>query len=88
VAPEQNHLIVGHTINQYATNMYYECMIDKIILKIYAQESLKSELWLIRYGEKSFGDIFGIFGKWLYMEILSDSTGSSWNFGGLRLNLG
>jgi hypothetical protein len=26
VALEQNHLIMGHTINQYATNIYYECM--------------------------------------------------------------
>jgi hypothetical protein len=26
VAPNQDHLIVGHTINQNATNMYYECM--------------------------------------------------------------
>jgi hypothetical protein len=26
VAPKQGHLIVGHTINQNATNMYYECM--------------------------------------------------------------
>jgi hypothetical protein len=29
-APEQNHLIAGHTINEYATNMYYECMKQKI----------------------------------------------------------
>jgi hypothetical protein len=26
VAPKQDHLIVGHTINQNATNMYYESM--------------------------------------------------------------
>jgi hypothetical protein len=26
VAPKQDHLIVGHTINQNATNMYYEFM--------------------------------------------------------------
>jgi hypothetical protein len=26
VAPKQDHLIMGHTINQNATNMYYECM--------------------------------------------------------------
>jgi hypothetical protein len=26
VAPKQDQLIVGHTINQNATNMYYECM--------------------------------------------------------------
>jgi hypothetical protein len=26
VAPKRDHLIVGHTINQNATNMYYECM--------------------------------------------------------------
>jgi hypothetical protein len=26
VASKQDHLIVGHTINQNSTNMYYECM--------------------------------------------------------------
>jgi hypothetical protein len=26
MALERNHLIVGHTINQNATNMNYECM--------------------------------------------------------------
>jgi hypothetical protein len=26
IAPKQDHLILGHTINQNATNMYYECM--------------------------------------------------------------
>jgi hypothetical protein len=26
VALKQDHLIAGHTINQNATNMYYECM--------------------------------------------------------------
>jgi hypothetical protein len=26
VGPKQDHLIVGHKINQNATNMYYECM--------------------------------------------------------------
>jgi hypothetical protein len=26
MALERNHLIVGHKINKYATNMYYECM--------------------------------------------------------------
>jgi hypothetical protein len=26
VALKQDHLIMGHTINQNATNMYYECM--------------------------------------------------------------
>jgi hypothetical protein len=26
VALKQDHLIVGHTINQNATNMYHECM--------------------------------------------------------------
>jgi hypothetical protein len=25
VAMKQDHLIIGHTINQNATNMYYEC---------------------------------------------------------------
>jgi hypothetical protein len=43
-------------------------------------------LWLQRYGEKSFGDLFVIFGKWLglYLEIYSESRGSIWNFCGLR----
>jgi hypothetical protein len=46
-----------------------------VILSILAQESPKSELQLQRYGEKSFRDLFVIFGKWLglYLEILSDS---------------
>jgi hypothetical protein len=26
VAPKRDHLIAVHTINQNATNMYYECM--------------------------------------------------------------
>jgi hypothetical protein len=26
VGPKRDHLIVGHTINQNVTNMYYECM--------------------------------------------------------------
>jgi hypothetical protein len=26
VATKQDHLIMGYTINQNATNMYYECM--------------------------------------------------------------
>jgi hypothetical protein len=26
VAPKKDYLIMGHTINQNATNMYYECM--------------------------------------------------------------
>jgi hypothetical protein len=26
VAPKQDHLIMGNTTNQNATNMYYECM--------------------------------------------------------------
>jgi hypothetical protein len=26
VAPKRDHLIAGHTINQNATNIYYECM--------------------------------------------------------------
>jgi hypothetical protein len=26
VAPKEDNLIMGHTINKNATNMYYECM--------------------------------------------------------------
>jgi hypothetical protein len=57
-------------------------MKDKMILRILAQESLKSELWLQRYGDKSFRDLFGISGKWLgpYLEIFLDSRGFVWNF--------
>jgi hypothetical protein len=29
VAPKQGHLIMGHTINQNSTNMYYECMDER-----------------------------------------------------------
>jgi hypothetical protein len=70
--------------------MYYEFMRDKIILKILVQESPKSELRLIRYGEKSLGDLFGISRKWLglYLEIFLDSRGSRWNLGGLWPDLG
>jgi hypothetical protein len=40
-----------------------------------AQESLKSELRLQRYGEKNFGDLFVVSGKWLglYLELFLDS---------------
>jgi hypothetical protein len=46
-----------------------------------AQESPKSELWLQRYGEKNFGDLFAISRKWLgvYLEIFSKTRGLSEN---------
>jgi hypothetical protein len=40
-------------------------MKDWVILKNLPQESPKSELQLQRYGEKNFGDLFVISGKWL-----------------------
>jgi hypothetical protein len=63
-------------------------MEDKIILKILAQETPQSELWWKGYGEKSFGDLFGISGKSLelYLEIQLESRGSVWNFCGLWLD--
>jgi hypothetical protein len=52
------------------------------ILKIFTQESPKSELRLQRYDEKSFGELFVIFVKLLgvYLELFSKIRGSSWNF--------
>jgi hypothetical protein len=46
-----------------------------MILRNFVQELLKSELRWRRYGEKSFGDLYIISGKWLglYLKILSDS---------------
>jgi hypothetical protein len=61
-------------------------MKDEAILRILVRESLKSELRLKRYGEKTSGDLFIIFGKWLelYLEIFSDSRvlfGNLWTTG-------
>jgi hypothetical protein len=41
------------------------------------QESPKSELRLQRYGEKNFGDLFAISGKWLgvFLEIFLKTRG-------------
>jgi hypothetical protein len=58
-------------------------MIDKMIVRILLQESLKSELRLQGFGEKNFKDQLVIFGKWigLYLEIFLDFRvlfGSLW----------
>jgi hypothetical protein len=57
-------------------------MKGEVILKILAQESPKSELWLQRYGEKKLHGPFYNFWKWLglYLKLFSNITGSSWNF--------
>jgi hypothetical protein len=56
-------------------------------MRILGQKSPKSELWLKRYGEKSFRDLFVISRKWLglYFEIYSESRGSVWNFVDYRI---
>jgi hypothetical protein len=48
---------------------------EEVILRILAQESPKSELWLRRYGEKNFRDLFIISRKWLgvFLEIFLNS---------------
>jgi hypothetical protein len=48
---------------------------EGVILRILAQESLKSKLRLRRYGEKNFRDLFIIFEKWLgvFLEIFLNS---------------
>jgi hypothetical protein len=46
-------------------------MKEKVILRIFAQESLKSESRMQRNGEKSYRDLFRISRKWLgvFLEI-------------------
>jgi hypothetical protein len=58
-------------------------MKEEVILRILAQESLKSELRLKKYGEKNFRDLFVISRKWLgvYLEIFSKTRGLLGNLG-------
>jgi hypothetical protein len=58
-------------------------MKEEVILRILAQESLKSELRLQKYGEKNFRDLFVISRKWLgvYLEIFSKTRGLLGNLG-------
>jgi hypothetical protein len=48
-----------------------------MIVRILVQESPKLELWFKRYGEKSFGVLFGIYGKrlGLCLKIFLNSRG-------------
>jgi hypothetical protein len=58
-------------------------MKEEVILRVLAQESLKSELRLQKYGEKNFRDLFVISRKWLgvYLEIFSKTRGLLGNLG-------
>jgi hypothetical protein len=55
----------------------------EVIPRILSQKSPKSELWLQRYGEKSYRDLFGISRKWLavYLEIFLKTKGLLGNSG-------
>jgi hypothetical protein len=61
---------------------------DEVILRILAQESLKSKLRLQRYGEKKFQEPIWNFWKvtGANLEIYSESKGYVWNIIGLRLH--
>jgi hypothetical protein len=63
-------------------------MKEEVILRILAQESPKSELWLRRYREKKLRGPLCNFWKWLglYLELFSETRGLVRNFRGLRLD--
>jgi hypothetical protein len=54
-------------------------MKQEVILRILVQESLKSELWFRRYGEKKLRGPFCIFWKvaWAKLEFIFKNQGSS-----------
>jgi hypothetical protein len=54
-------------------------MKEGVISRILAKESLNLELWLQRYGEKNFRDLFVISRKWLglFLEIFLKIRGAS-----------
>jgi hypothetical protein len=58
-------------------------MKEEVILRILAQKTPKLELWMQRYGEKNFGDLFIISGKWLgvYLELFLKTRSLPGNLG-------
>jgi hypothetical protein len=64
-------------------------MKDGVIPGVLAKESLNFELWLQRYGEKKFRDLFVISGKWLgpFLELFLKIRGASCKYVGSGLIL-
>jgi hypothetical protein len=62
-------------------------MKEGVISRILAKESLNLELWLQRYGEKNFRDLFVISRKWLglFLEIFLKIRGASYKCVGCGL---